>query len=148
VRRHAVREGLQVLRVGGRVLAARADGRQVVRVPVQALAARYQLLAAEKQVEAVGPASVAGLRVGVEGPLAHRVALDGDELAAVGLGRPPADGTLVRGRQVGLVRRRARDRKRLAEVNHRDLRRDLGDLHLQSLDGGRRLVPQRRRHPG
>jgi len=55
---------------------------------MKALAARHQLLAAEELVEAVRPAFVAGLRVGVEGPLAHRVALDRDELAAVG--RRPA----------------------------------------------------------
>ena len=56
-----MREGFQVVRLGGRVLAPGADGRQVVLVPVQALAARHQLLAAEEQVEAVRPAVVAGL---------------------------------------------------------------------------------------
>jgi len=114
-------------------------------VPVQALAACHQFLAAEEQVEAVGPALIAGLRMGVEGSLAHRVALDGDELAAVGLGRPPADGPLVGGREVRLVRRRAGDRERVAEVDHRDLRRDLGDLDTQHVDGRLRLGPQSRR---
>jgi acyl-CoA synthetase (AMP-forming)/AMP-acid ligase II len=70
---------------------------------VQALPACHEFNAAEKHVEAVGPALVARLRVGVEGTLSRRVALHGDELAAVGLGRPAADGPLMGRRGAALA---------------------------------------------
>ena len=99
---------------------------------VQALAAGHELQPAEEQVEAVRPTlvlcwssrrvrAVSRPRMRVERPLRHRVALDGEEVAAVLRQRPRAEGALVLGGEVGLVLGEDRGRERHYRLDPRPL---------------------------
>ena len=120
---------------------------QVVRVPVQALAAGHQLGAAEEQVERVRVLGAGRIRVGVERPLAHRIAGDEQEVAAVGLLRPCAERPLVRGDRSGSPRLSTpvtlQDQLLgLDEVQVRDAGRHGRQLDLEQRQLGRVLLAQ------
>src|SRR4051794_30633818 len=91
MRRHAVGEGVEVAGEDRGVGPRARHRRGVVGGSVQALPSRRQLEPAEEQVEAVAPALVTRLRVRVERPLAHRVALHRKEVRAVCRLRPLAE---------------------------------------------------------
>ena len=103
VGRHPVAESLQVGLEWLHRIASPRQRVQVVPVQVQSLAAGDQLHAAEEQVEGVAVAGPACVGMGVEGPLAHGVAGDEQEVAAVFLLRPGAQPALVLRRQVWLA---------------------------------------------
>ena len=83
VRRHAVLEHLEVPGERRRVEAARGQGRQVVLVPMQPLAAGDDLRAAEQQVETIGVAGPSRVRVGIERLARQRISGDEQQVAAV-----------------------------------------------------------------
>jgi hypothetical protein len=83
---------------------------------VQPLPAGDQLDAPEEQVEAVGVGGTGRVRVGVEGAFGHRIPGDEHEVRSVLAQRPLPDRTLVRRREIWLVRGGTGDLQRLGEV--------------------------------
>ena len=94
-------EGLEVALVNLRI--GSCEGGEIVVVAVQALPAGDELETPEEQVEAVRRCRPGRVRVGVEGPLDHRVAGHEEEVRAVLAGRPLAEPSFVGGREVGLT---------------------------------------------
>ena len=105
-----------------RVLAARPDGADVV---ARARCSRWPPVTSssprKSRSKLFDQRASPGLRVGVERPLRHRVAVDEHEVAAVLGQRPLAEGPLVLGGEVGLVGGCAHQREGVGEVDHRDL---------------------------
>jgi len=140
---HAVLErlkvGLERLQVS---VPAAGRAVQVVLVQVQPLPAGHQLGAAEEQVERVGVTRVGRVRMGVERPLAHRVAHNEQEIGTVLCLRPLAQPAFVLGRKVRLAAAvlapLLQDKLlRVGEVDRGKLRRCNGQPGLQQRQLGR-----------